>query len=114
MDNRKHAARYAITTPANMLLNKGIDDASTANLAPPCKKASRTVRWMTQLYTPFFSNHTRFSFFLNPCFPQLFSSKTRVFVSPAKTESDHFFPPKLSSTNLVGLSGQNGYCPLPV
>jgi hypothetical protein len=44
------------------------------------------------------------------CHPHLlsttFGAKSSVLVFPAKTESDHFFPPKLKSTDLVGLSGQ--------
>jgi hypothetical protein len=39
-------------------------------------------------------------------FPLLFAQNHVFFVFPLKTESDHFFPPKLKSTDLVGLSGQ--------
>jgi hypothetical protein len=39
-------------------------------------------------------------------FSATFCTKSSVFVFPPKTENDHFFPPKLKSTDLVGLSGQ--------
>ena len=44
--------------------------------------------------------------FTSTCFQQLFTPNRVFLFFPPKTESDHFFPPKLKSTDLVGLSGQ--------